>query len=118
MDSVGDGAAPARVGPHFARAQSLDDDVQAPLRKRSAHAGDISETHPGVGKPVQRHVPAVTHQRSRDAVRADLDNGGIRGIQAGGIGGREQQAREPLLVAQAVRRDAAQIGEDVVEGQT
>src|SRR6266508_511925 len=87
MDGVGDGAAAASVGPDLAGAESLHDDLEPALRQRAAHAP-----------------------------RARLHDGWARRVQTGGVGGREQQAREPLGVGESVRRDAPQVGEYVLEG--
>ena len=80
-----------------------------------ADAGDIGEAEPFFGNGVQRDVAAVTEQRGGDTARPGFHDGRVRRVEARGVGGGEQQAREPLRVAQAVGGDAAKIGERVLE---
>jgi len=44
-----------------------------------------------------------------------VDLGGAGRVQAGGVGGGKQHGVQPLDVAQAVGRDAAQVGENMLE---
>jgi len=80
-----------------------------------ANAGDIGEAEPFFGNGVQRDVAAVTEQRGGDTARPGFHDGRVRRVEARGVGGGEQQARQSLSVGQAVGGDAGEIGERVLE---
>jgi hypothetical protein len=112
---AGDRAAPAAVGAHVARAESLDNHLQRALGVHGAEAGDVREAEPLVGNPVQGDMTAVADEGGGDAPRTGFHDGWVRRAEARGVGGGEQQAREPLGVAEVVGGDAAQVRERVLE---
>ncbi|PYP45494.1 MAG: hypothetical protein DMD50_11245 [Gemmatimonadetes bacterium] len=116
MDGLGHGTTPARVRAHFARAQPLDDHLEPALWKRSAHARQVREAEPRLRHAVHGDVAAMAYQSRRNAARPERHHGRVGRVQSRGVGGGEQQAGEPLRIRQAVRRDPAEIGEDVLEG--
>src|SRR2546425_1833338 len=61
-------------------------------------------------------MPAMAQHRRRDTSRALRHPRRAGRIQPRGVGGGQQQAGESLGVGETVRRDPAEIGEDVLEG--